>query len=55
MFLQVYQRIDVASRELDNIVDLNLPTPWPLPPIQVTATLAHSFELSGDCLGIIGL
>ncbi|CAM6082007.1 unnamed protein product [Calypogeia fissa] len=43
----VYQRIDVASRELDNIVDLNIPTPWPLPPIQVTATLAYSFELTG--------
>lgn len=43
----VYQRIDVASRELDNIVDLNIPTLWPLPPIQVTATLAHSFELTG--------
>ncbi|CAM6091493.1 unnamed protein product [Calypogeia fissa] len=43
----VSQRIDVASRELDNIVDLNIPTPWPLPPIQVTATLAHRFELTG--------
>lgn len=43
----MYQRIDVVSRELDNIVDLNIPTPWPLPTIQVTATLAHSFELTG--------
>lgn len=43
----VYQRIDVPTRELDNIVELNIPTLWPVPPIQVTATLAHSFELTG--------
>jgi hypothetical protein len=43
---QVYQRIDVASKELDNIVDLRIGTPWPLPPIEVEATLAHSFEVT---------
>ncbi|KAG6552315.1 hypothetical protein Mapa_006168 [Marchantia paleacea] len=43
----VYQRIDVVTRELDNIVDLRFPAPWPLPPLEVTATLAHSFELAG--------
>jgi hypothetical protein len=40
----------VANRELDNIVDLNIPTPWPLPPVQVIATLAHSFEVSGGLI-----
>eukprot|EP00897_Mesotaenium_endlicherianum_P005175 jgi/Mesen1/4686/ME000241S03722 len=44
---QVYQRVDVASRELDNIVDLKVSPPWPLPPLDVTATLAHSFETFG--------
>ncbi|KAL3675846.1 hypothetical protein R1sor_025794 [Riccia sorocarpa] len=43
----VYQRIDVFTRELDNIVDLRFPAPWPLPPLEITATLAHSFELVG--------
>ncbi|KAL2608131.1 hypothetical protein R1flu_026704 [Riccia fluitans] len=43
----VYQRIDVALRELDNIVDLRFPAPWPLPTLEITATLAHSFELAG--------
>ncbi|BBN18557.1 hypothetical protein MPTK1_8g03430 [Marchantia polymorpha subsp. ruderalis] len=43
----VYQRIDVATRELDNIVDLRVLAPWPLPALEVTATLAHSFELAG--------
>lgn len=45
---QVYQRIDVLARELDNIVELQINTPWPFPPIRVTATLAHTFEISGD-------
>jgi len=44
---QVYQRIDVLSKELDNIVDLRIGTPWPLPPLEATACLAHSFELTG--------
>lgn len=44
---QVYQRIDIVSRELDNIVDLRFGTPWPLLPLEVTATLAHTFELTG--------
>lgn len=44
---QVFQRIDVSSRDFDNIVDLELGAPWPLQPVQVTATLAHKFELIG--------
>ncbi|GAQ81022.1 plastid-lipid associated protein PAP [Klebsormidium nitens] len=45
---QVFQRIDVARRELDNIVDLSIKAPLPLlPPGEVTATLAHSFEVAG--------
>eukprot|EP01018_Ginkgo_biloba_P026081 Gb_07161 [translate_table: standard] len=44
---QVFQRIDIVGREFDNIVDLNIGTPWPLPLIEVTATLAHRFELIG--------
>ncbi|KAJ8433361.1 hypothetical protein Cgig2_020441 [Carnegiea gigantea] len=44
---QVFQRIDVVSRDFDNIVELELGAPWPLPPIEVTATLAHKFELIG--------
>ncbi|XP_057855031.2 plastid-lipid-associated protein 6, chloroplastic isoform X2 [Cryptomeria japonica] len=42
---QVFQRIDVVRREFDNIVNLQIGTLWPLPPIEVTATLAHKFEL----------
>ncbi|XP_022749002.1 plastid-lipid-associated protein 6, chloroplastic isoform X2 [Durio zibethinus] len=49
---QVFQRIDVLSKDFDNIVDLEVGAPWPLPPLplpplQVTATLAHKFELLG--------
>lgn len=44
---QVFQRIDVVSKDFDNIVELELGAPWPLPPIEVTATLAHTFELIG--------
>lgn len=44
---QVFQRIDIVGREFDNIVNLQIGTPWPLPPIEVTAKLAHSFELIG--------
>ncbi|WVZ50750.1 hypothetical protein U9M48_001975 [Paspalum notatum var. saurae] len=44
---QVFQRIDVVSRDLDNIVELELGAPWPLPPVEATATLAHKFELVG--------
>ncbi|XP_002977538.2 plastid-lipid-associated protein 6, chloroplastic [Selaginella moellendorffii] len=43
----VYQRIDVLSREFDNIVEFRAPTPWPLPPLETRATLAHTFELPG--------
>ncbi|OWM85775.1 hypothetical protein CDL15_Pgr023708 [Punica granatum] len=45
---QVFQRIDVLSRDFDNIVELELGAPWPLPPAEVTATLAHKFELIGS-------
>ncbi|KAG5560401.1 hypothetical protein RHGRI_003649 [Rhododendron griersonianum] len=45
---QVFQRIDILSKDFDNIVDLKLGTPWPIPPIEVTATLAHKFELIGS-------
>ncbi|KAK4427828.1 Plastid-lipid-associated protein 6, chloroplastic [Sesamum alatum] len=45
---QVFQRIDIFSKDFDNIVELELGAPWPLPPIEVTATLAHKFELIGS-------
>jgi len=44
---QVFQRVDVVSRDLDNIVELELGAPWPLPPLEATATLAHKFEIVG--------
>lgn len=44
---QVFQRIDVVSRDFDNIVELELGAPWPLPPLEATATLAHKFEVIG--------
>ena len=46
-FEQVYQRIDVFSKDFDNIVEIELGAPWPLPPVEVTATLAHKFEITG--------
>ncbi|XP_031267699.1 plastid-lipid-associated protein 6, chloroplastic isoform X2 [Pistacia vera] len=45
---QVFQRIDVLSKDFDNVVELELGAPWPLPPVEVTATLAHKFELIGS-------
>ncbi|KAB2599862.1 plastid-lipid-associated protein 6 [Pyrus ussuriensis x Pyrus communis] len=45
---QVFQRIDIFSKDFDNIVDLELGVPWPLPPVDATATLAHKFELIGS-------
>ncbi|KAL5851765.1 hypothetical protein ACOSQ3_006883 [Xanthoceras sorbifolium] len=45
---QVFQRIDVLSKDFDNIVELQLGAPWPLPPVEATATLAHKFELIGS-------
>ncbi|XP_010670993.2 plastid-lipid-associated protein 6, chloroplastic [Beta vulgaris subsp. vulgaris] len=45
---QVYQRIDVVNKDFDNIVEIELGAPWPLPPVEVTATLAHKFELIGS-------
>ncbi|KAM7466534.1 hypothetical protein LguiB_014096 [Lonicera macranthoides] len=47
---QVFQRIDIFSKDFDNIVDLELGTPWPVPPIEVTATLAHKFRLEAAML-----
>ncbi|CAA0818231.1 Probable plastid-lipid-associated protein 6-chloroplastic [Striga hermonthica] len=44
---QVFQRIDIFSKDFDNIVELELGAPWPLPPLEVTATLAHKFEVKG--------
>lgn len=45
---QVFQRIDILSKDFDNIVELELGAPWPLQPIEVTATLAHKFEIIGS-------
>ncbi|KAK9991751.1 hypothetical protein SO802_026736 [Lithocarpus litseifolius] len=45
---QVFQRIDILSKDFDNIVELELGVPWPLPPVEVTATLAHKFEVIGS-------
>ncbi|KAG4908354.1 hypothetical protein AAZX31_20G193600 [Glycine max] len=45
---QVFQRIDILSKDFDNIVELQLGAPWPLPPLEATATLAHKFELIGS-------
>uniref|UniRef100_A0A9I9CP31 Plastid lipid-associated protein/fibrillin conserved domain-containing protein n=1 Tax=Cucumis melo TaxID=3656 RepID=A0A9I9CP31_CUCME len=42
------QRIDIISKDFDNIVELELGAPWPLPPAEVTATLAHKFEIIGS-------
>ncbi|KAG8090216.1 hypothetical protein GUJ93_ZPchr0011g27605 [Zizania palustris] len=47
---QVFQRIDVVSKDFDNIVELELGAPWPLPPVELTATLAHKFEIIGESL-----
>lgn len=47
---QVFQRIDILSKDFDNIVELQFSTPWPLPLIEATATLAHKFELIGQRL-----
>lgn len=45
---KVFQRIDILSKDFDNIVELQLGTPWPLPSVEATATLAHKFELIGQ-------
>lgn len=45
---QVFQRIDILSKDFDNIVELQLGAPWPLPPLEVIATLAHKFEVIGS-------
>ncbi|CAA2962926.1 probable plastid-lipid-associated 6, chloroplastic [Olea europaea subsp. europaea] len=42
---QVFQRIDIFSKDFDNIAELELGAPWPFPPVEVTATLAHKFEI----------
>ena len=38
----------MASEDFDNIVELELGAPWPLPPVEATATLAHKFEITGE-------
>uniref|UniRef100_A0A0E0I8T6 Plastid lipid-associated protein/fibrillin conserved domain-containing protein n=1 Tax=Oryza nivara TaxID=4536 RepID=A0A0E0I8T6_ORYNI len=43
----VFQRIDVVSKDFDNIVDVELGAPWPLPPVELMSTLAHKFEIIG--------
>ncbi|KAL4578505.1 hypothetical protein LXL04_014628 [Taraxacum kok-saghyz] len=45
---QVFQRIDTVSKDFDNVVELELGAPWPLEPVEVTATLAHRFEIIGS-------
>ncbi|KAI3889208.1 hypothetical protein MKX03_024662 [Papaver bracteatum] len=47
---QVFQIIDIFSKDFDNIVELQLGAPWPLPPIEATTTLEHKFELTGMLL-----
>eukprot|EP00252_Welwitschia_mirabilis_P003257 TRINITY_DN13350_c0_g1_i1.p1 TRINITY_DN13350_c0_g1~~TRINITY_DN13350_c0_g1_i1.p1 ORF type:complete len:265 (-),score=40.23 TRINITY_DN13350_c0_g1_i1:341-1135(-) len=44
---QVFQRIDTITNDFDNVVNLRIGTPWPFPEIEVTATLAHRFEVLG--------
>ncbi|KAG2265907.1 hypothetical protein Bca4012_076663 [Brassica carinata] len=46
---QVFQRIDVFSKDFDNIAQVEIGAPWPFPPLEATATLAHKFELLGTC------
>ncbi|KAL2530300.1 plastid-lipid-associated protein 6 [Forsythia ovata] len=46
---QVFQRIDIFSKDFDNIVELELGAPWPFPPVEATATLAHKFEIIESC------
>lgn len=43
----MFQRIDVFSKDFDNIAEVELGAPWPFPPLEATATLAHKFELLG--------
>ncbi|KAB5537663.1 hypothetical protein DKX38_015196 [Salix brachista] len=39
----VFQQIDALSKDFDNIVELELGTPWPLQPDDMTVTLAQKF------------
>ncbi|XP_008789427.1 plastid-lipid-associated protein 6, chloroplastic [Phoenix dactylifera] len=45
---QVFQRIDILSKDFANIAEIQFGAPWPLPPLEATATLAHKFELIGS-------
>uniref|UniRef100_A0A0E0PKE1 Uncharacterized protein n=1 Tax=Oryza rufipogon TaxID=4529 RepID=A0A0E0PKE1_ORYRU len=45
---QVFQRIDVVSKDFGNIVDVELGGPWLLLPVEVMATLAHKFGIIGE-------
>lgn len=51
--MQVFQRIDVVSKDFDNIVELQFGTPWPLQQIEAEATLAHKFEIIGKFISPI--
>ena len=47
--LGVFQRISTRRKTLDNIVELRVPAPFPLPGgVTVVATLAHSLEATGE-------
>lgn len=46
----MFQRIDVVSKDFDNIAEVEIGAPWPFPPVEATATLAHKFELLGSSL-----
>jgi hypothetical protein len=45
---QVFQRIDVVSKDFGNIVDVELGGLWLLLPVEVMATLAHKFGIIGE-------
>ncbi|GBG62521.1 hypothetical protein CBR_g30839 [Chara braunii] len=45
---QVYQDIDVEERKLDNVVELRLGAPWPVPRLELTAILGHSLETTDE-------
>ena len=48
--LGVAQRVSWRKRTLDNVVELRVPAPFPLPGgVTVVATLAHALEATGGC------
>ncbi|KAG4997766.1 hypothetical protein JHK85_029205 [Glycine max] len=38
---QVFQRIDILSKDFDNIVELQLGAPWPLQPLETAGNLSQ--------------